>query len=262
MKIRFVVFFIALLSISSILFSNEHSLDKFHPNEFLEQLTKIDRFSIFFDIELETLPLSQLFSKKDTNINKIIGKDIIAKKYHNTANFLEMYFEADHKIIPLLMSLAGTDSSKCALTGLWSRHLEDIKDDSLQGEHSSFINDEAGLLMLTNLNQYGSLVLSINYCLNKVFYPSDIRLMFLNNILSKKHESVEDMLDMQFNIFKKIYLKYYELDLEKFYLEIVKEFGFYVDPYLDANIHYSIKEPYKSINDPDLIKIQEYFNKE
>ncbi len=43
--------------------------------------------------------------------------------------------------------------------------------------------------------------------------------------------------------------------------QIGKEFGFYVDPYLDANIHYSIKEPYKSMNDPDLIKIQEYFNK-
>jgi hypothetical protein len=247
------------MSVSCALLGNDKSLNQFNPNEFHELLAKVNRFSIFFDIKIETFPLSVLFKNEGIKIQEMIGKDSLVNEIRNTSEFLNMYFDADHNIIPFLMSFEERDSWDCSLTGLWKRHMAELKSDSLLGEYSSFISDEACLLIYTNFNQYGSLVLAINFCLNKVFYPADIRLMFLNNLLNKR-ESVIEILKMHYNNFKNIYLRYYETDLETFYLEIVKTFGYLVDPYLESNAIYTIKEPYKSMNAPELIKLQEYLN--
>ncbi len=214
--------------------------------------------SCMVESEKKILPLSQIAKIDNLIIDSLEyrqEKNCSLKDHNIAIETLDLFFNSESQIIPFILGYDEKNNEIPNLGGLYERHLVPKP----SSPYSSTLSARIPHAMLMGEARYTILTIGINYCLNQVFTPKDIRLIFFTDFMIR-HKEISEYLEKQYSKFKMIYNEYYITDRSKFYLEIVKEFGMYIEPYKTYSATYTIKEPYKSMNDPDLIKIQEYFN--
>jgi hypothetical protein len=242
--------------------ANSNNYDEF--NSEYSQILEGEDFRYLAYIDIPTLPIGEtkrldILRKDEYSLtyqaDTSSSLEVIISGYNKALDIANEFFQAEPQIISFLKEKINDSSEASQLFGLYSRHREVIP----MPEYSSTMSPTIIECYYVIKNKYSALAFSINYCLNQVFSPNDIRLIFLS-----KYEglgiTLNKLIDQEWQKFESLYDRYFETDLKQFYLEVTKTFGYLVDPYLESNATYTIKEPYKSMNDPDLIKIQKYFN--
>ncbi len=269
MKYLFLSSMIFLVSLTCISLGEQQTSQNFESKEFISKWALVEDFYALHLLKKPSLPISQMpnLNSSDTciilnnNLNFMIDKNMFFERYNMLLEGVNVFFESDSDIIPFLLSYENNsaDTLLSALYGLSSRHFESKQSGSVTFP-TSYIDPSVFQSVIMRSSKYTALVLILNYCINQIYAPADIRLIFLNSIFDND-ETSESRIDKEFLKLKQIYNRFYKTDLNQFYLEVTKAFGLQVDPYLESTATYTIKEPYKSMKDPDLIKIQEYFNK-
>ncbi len=135
---------------------------------------------------------------------------------------LYLFFSAEKDIVEYLVSFKNDTTSKHFGLARWFK--------SFSKRHTSNRNfaREHQYERMLKTKKYVSLILLINYSINKIEKKNDIQLLFYNDFLGNTLEE-NDYLDQMFDKFSNIYDRFYNADIDQFHSKVNATFHQYIN---------------------------------